>query len=138
MSDASSTRAAAEGAEPGARELIGKLANEAGVLVRQEASLAAVEMAEKARTITRLLWTMGTGTIFILLGGQVLVAALVLALSMVIPLWMATLAVGAGLTLIGLIAAYGAKAGLARIELVPQKTIQTLKEGATWAQRLVQ
>lgn len=119
-------------------ELLGRLASEAGVLMRQEASLAAQEMATKARKAAAHAWVVVVGLVVLLIGAQTLALALVFGLSKILPLWLAALSIGTTLTLIGAIAIAIARMRLARIELVPSRTIQTLKEGATWAERLVQ
>lgn len=124
--------------EPRVGELFGKLASETGLLVRQEVALAAVEMKGKAREALGRAWMIGAGVAVALIGGHTLIAAAVLGLSMVLPLWLAALATGAVVTLTGSLAIGLGRAALGRLDLAPRKTIESLLEGRTWARELIQ
>jgi len=119
-------------------ELFAKLATETGSLIRREVSLAALEYSEKARAITRIAWSTGAGLLIGLVGGQTLALAAVLGLAEALPMWLAALAVGTALLLVGGIVIASGRSAMARIELSPRKTIETLKESKAWARQLVQ
>lgn len=131
-------RRATSGEEPGVGELFGKLATETGNLVREEVSLATRELTAKAKAIGAIAATIGAGAVLALVGTQTLAFAAVVGLAKVLPLWLAALSVGGALLGIGAIVIVSARAALARIELTPAKTIETLKENKQWAQRLMQ
>ncbi len=123
--------------EPRVGELFGKLASDTGLLLRQEVALAAVEMKDTASAAMGRAWLIGAGVAMALIGGHTLVAAAVLGLSMVLPLWLAALATGAVVTLTGSVAIGLGRTALARLDFTPRKTIESLLEGRTWARELV-
>ena len=116
-------------------ELFGELANESGLLIRQEIALAKVELTEKATTV-------GRNVGFLVLGGAVayaallaLLAALIILLANVMPWWAAALVVA---VLVGIVAALlisKALAALKKTDMAPRQTVETLKEDAQWAKQ---
>ena len=117
----------------GIAALFSDLAREAGRLVRQEIALARAELMER---VARL----GTGAVFVAVGGGILFAALlafgaaaILALALVLPAWAAALVVGGAAFLIGLVLVLKGRRDMAARSLVPQRTLKTLREDAAWA-----
>ncbi len=118
-------------------ELIGELANETSLLVRQEIALVKVELTEKATSVGRNIG-------FLLLGGAVAYAALlallatfIILLAKVMAWWLAALMIA---VLVGIVAAIlisKALATLKKTSVAPQQTIETLKEDAQWAKQQV-
>ena len=114
-------------------QMFADLSQEARTLIHQEIQLAKTELTEKASTMAR-------GAAFVVGGGLLayggllaIVAAVVLGLiAMGLPAWAGALlggvvVAGAGYALI--------RSGLAALrpqQLVPRKTIDTLKEDAQW------
>ena len=116
-------------------ELISELANETGLLIRQEIALAKVEITQKASQV-------GKNVGYLVVGGAVayaallaLLAAVIILLANVMPSWVAALVVAA---LVGIIAAVlisKALASLKRTDVAPRQTVETLKEDAQWAKQ---
>jgi hypothetical protein len=113
-------------------ELISELANETGTLIRQEITLAQTEMTQKAVSI-------GTDIGFLALGGVLalpalgaLVAAAIIGLSYVVPLWLSALSVGIVLSIAAGLIISSALTKLKETTLKPQETIKSLKEDAQW------
>ncbi len=113
-------------------ELIKRLTEDAGNLVRQEIQLAKTEMSEKGRQVTKPAGMLGGAAVVALLAAGVLTAFLVLVLDEFMPSWLAALIVG--LVYLG-IAAFLAKRGQAQLKQItpaPEQTIETVKEDVEW------
>jgi uncharacterized membrane protein YqjE len=116
-------------------ELFAELANETALLIRQEVSLAKVELTQKATRV-------GRNVGYLVLGGAVayaallsLLAAIIILLANVMPWWVAALVVA---VLVGIIAAVlisKALAALKKTDVAPRQTVETLKEDAQWAKQ---
>lgn len=124
--------------DPGVGELFARLAAETGVLMRQELSLVTLEISAKLRSMMRIIWVIGAGAVVLVLGFEVMIYAGIIRLGMELPLWLAAGIVGASLFVVGLIVFGIARGALRRVELLPLKTIETLKENKQWARRFVQ
>jgi uncharacterized membrane protein len=116
-------------------ELFGDLTREVGNLVRDEVALAKTEMTEKATKAGKNIAFISVGGMLAFAGLLVVLAAIVLALSNVMPDWAAALLVGAVvLAIAGVLIMKGISA-FKNASLAPQQTIQTLKEDAQWAKQ---
>jgi len=115
-------------AEPSMGELLGGLARDTGVLVRQEVQLAKSEMASKTSAAAREGRLVAAGGALVHAGVLALMTTLIVALAQAVPLWLSALIVG---VVIGgggaLLLQRGLKA-LKRLGPLPEQTIQTLKE----------
>jgi pilus assembly protein TadC len=121
---------------PSFGELIGRLANESGQLVRAEIALAKREMGDKVQKSTEGAKFFAAGAVFGLAALFCLCAFLIFALGAWLPLWAAagivTLAFGIG-TFIAV------RMGIERwrrINLKPEQTIETLEEDKKWIKKL--
>ncbi len=113
-------------------ELFSELASETGTLVKKEVELAKVEMASKAKAAGRDAAVVAGGGIAAFIGVMALVAALILALGTVIPLWASALIVGLVVCAGGgVLAAMGMRA-FKQIDPAPRETIRTLEEDKRW------
>ncbi len=121
-----------DGQERPVGELFAQLASETGTLVRHEVRLAAVEMTEKAGETVRDAALVGVGGAVAYAGFLVLLAALVLGLGTLVPLWIAALAVGLVVALAGYSAAMKGMTALKKIDPTPQRTALTLEENKQW------
>jgi MFS family permease len=114
-------------------ELLKRLANETGTLVRQEIALARVEMREKAEAGRAGAALIGGGAVLALMAAGALTAMLVLALATVMPGWLAALIVT---VVLGLVAALLAKSGVAAVKRalppVPEESMDKAKEDVRW------
>ena len=118
-------------------DLFSDLATEMSNLVRQEVSLAKVEVTQKAKYV-------GRNVGYLVVGGAVayaallaILAAIVMLLARVMPHWGATLIVGVVVGAIGWMLIGKAMMALRQADLTPRETVETLKEDATWMKQQV-
>ena len=117
-------------------DLLAELSRETGQLVRKEIELASTEMTAKARKAGAQVGVAAAGGALIHAGVLVLLAMLVIALSeMGLAPWLAALIVGVLTIGIGYLLVNRGLAGLRGTSIVPQQTIETLKEDARWTTR---
>ena len=117
-------------------DLLAELSRETGQLVRKEIELAKTEMTAKARKAGAQVGMTAAGGALIHAGVLVLLAMLVIALSdMGLAPWLAALIVGVLTIGIGYLLVNRGLAGLRGSSMVPQQTIETLKEDARWTTR---
>jgi hypothetical protein len=116
-------------------DLFAELSRQASELVRHEARLAQAELRSRGRAVGRYAALAAGGGLVAYVGVIALVFAAIWALDTVMPLWMAALIVGLGVVAIGVAIAYYGIRGLQSYPLAPHKTMQTMKENATWAKR---
>lgn len=121
--------------ERSVKDLFGDLARETSTLVRQEVKLAQIEMTEKATFVGKNAAFIAAGGAIAIVGMLSLVAALILGLGTLIPLWTSALLVG----VVFIAAAVGlAEVGVQRLKKIdvrPHQTVYELKETSSWAQR---
>lgn len=112
-----------------------QLSQDLGILVRQEMELARREMLEKAKVAGAGAGMLSGSAIAGLLTLGSLTALLMIAISLALPLWLSALIVTA---MWAVITAVLALAGKKKIQeagpLVPEQTIQSVKEDVQWAQ----
>ena len=113
-------------------ELFKELASDTGVLVRKEVELAKTEMAGKAKVVAKDGAMIAGGGVLAYYASFLLLAALVLALGTVMPLWASALIVGVVLAAsAGVLAFIGVKK-LKKVDPAPRETIRSLKENKLW------
>ena len=118
-------------------DLFGDLATDMSNLVRQEVSLAKVEVTQKAKYV-------GRNVGYLVIGGAVayaallaILAAIIMLLARVMPHWGATLIVGVVVAAIGWMLIGKAMSALQQADLTPRETVETLKEDATWMKQQI-
>ena len=116
-------------------ELFRELANQTGTLVRQEVSLARVEMSEKIDMAAKQASVVAGGGVLFLLASIALVTALIAGVGLLVPLWIAALGTGIVASLAGYLLVKKGMAGLRSIDPAPSKTIRTLQEDKLWLKR---
>jgi hypothetical protein len=120
-------------------ELLGDLARESGVLVRQEIALARVEMSEKASAVGKDLGYLAVGGLIAYAGFLALVAAIIIGLAAVgLPWWLSALIVGLVVAGIGYVLVQKGLTALRNEDLGPKQTVESLQENAQWAKEQVQ
>jgi uncharacterized membrane protein YqjE len=136
---------AAAGAAPGGgqqgageaslRALLRQLVDDSRGLVRQEIALAKVEVREGVQALAKGAVLIGLGAAILLVGLLVLTAFLVLGLGRLLDgqYWLSSLIVGGLFALLGALTLLAGKKGLARGELKPTVTAETLRENQAWA-----
>lgn len=125
------------------RDAVSSLAGEIGTLVRQEVDLARCELAEKAERAKGGAARVGAGGAFALVGVFALAAAVVLGLTLVLVRWLPPIAaaavsaafVGAILAGMGYLLVKKGGERLSPEQLLPKRTLESIKEDARWARR---
>jgi hypothetical protein len=119
--------------EPSLGELFAELTHEMTTLVRQEVALATTELGHKVSQVGRDLGFLALGGAVAYAGVLALVAAAILLLALVIPIWLSALVVGLVVAGVGYLLVRRGLDALRRTDLAPRQTLQTLKEDAAWA-----
>jgi hypothetical protein len=114
-------------------ELFADLARETGDLVRHELDLAKAELSQKASQAGKHAGLVGTGGAVAYAGLLAIIAGVILALGMIMPLWISAVIVGGVVALIGYLMLQRGREGLKHLDMTPRQTIETIKEDAEWA-----
>ncbi len=114
-------------------ELFAELAQETTTLVRHEVNLAKVEMGEKASRAGKHVGFLAAGGAVAYAGLLAILAAVIILLNAVMPLWLAALLVGLVVAVVGYLLVRRALDALRREDFTPQQTMETLKEDKEWA-----
>jgi hypothetical protein len=125
--------------EPTVAQLLTGLMQDAQTLLRQEVALATHELRRELRNTIRAVMSLGIGIGLAAIGGWLLILMLVHLLHALtaLPLWTCYGIVG------GLLAAGGigllvlGKQKLVQLHLVPQDTVETMKENVQWLKEQV-
>ncbi len=126
-------------------DLVRELRDETTGLLREEVALAKTEMQEKVSRVGRNTTTLiiggavaHLGLIFLLLAATGGLEALFVANGLPVQgVWLSPLIVGLVVGGIGLAMLVVAKNKLKRTSVVPEKTVQTLKDDKRWAQEKI-
>jgi predicted phage tail protein len=111
-------------------ELFSKLASDVSLLIRQEIALAKKELSQTLSQALGSAVSLIVGALVAYVGLLALIAALILGLARTMDAWLAALIVGGVLALLGLILILVGVNRIKRVQLVPPRTSQTLKEDA--------
>jgi F0F1-type ATP synthase assembly protein I len=113
-------------------ELLGQLGSDLGTLVRQEVELAKVETRQEMRKITQVVSAFGAGAMAAYLALLFASFALAWLLDQAMNTALAFLIVG---VLYGIVAAVLFMQGrrrMAEVNMVPEQTVETVKEDVEW------
>ena len=113
--------------------LFSTLAADTSALVRQEISLAAREMGQKASTAGKNIGFVAAGGFVAYAGFLVVLAALVFLLAIWIPIWISALVVGLVVIAVGYGLIQTGVSGLKNLDLMPRRTMATLTDDVEWA-----
>ena len=118
-------------------DLFSDLATNMSELVRKEVELAKLEVGQKAKYV-------GKNVAYLVVGGAVayaamltVIAAIVMLLDKVMPNWGAALLVGIVVAAVGWLLVSKALAALQATDMMPQQTVETLKEDAAWVKQQI-
>lgn len=118
-------------------DLFSDLASDMANLVRQEVTLARVELTQKAKRV-------GKNVGYLVVGGAIgyaallaVLAAVIMLLTRVMPAWGASLLVGIVIAGISWLLIGKALNALQETDLTPRETVETLKEDATWMKQQI-
>jgi uncharacterized membrane protein YqjE len=124
--------------EPTMGQLITSLSEDFSSLVRKEIKLAKVETMETVSEASRNLVMLAAGGLVAYAGFLALLGGLAVLIGAAIDnYWLAALLVGLVVLGIGAILLSSGRAGLKRVSLAPEKTIETLKDDARWVKEQV-
>jgi hypothetical protein len=120
--------------EPSLAALIGGIINDAKDILLQEFTMAKLEIQEELRQTKAAAISIGIGIGIAAIGGILLILMLVHLLQALteLPIWGCYGIVGGVLVLSGLSFFFMGKKTAEDIEVVPQETVETLKENAKW------
>ena len=105
-------------------QLVSGLVNDIGHLLRQELRLAQAETTEKLEQAQNGMYAVITGLLLAFCGLLILLQALVIGLSNVMPAWAASLIVGGVLALIAFVLIRQGGKNLSPGNLVPERTLR--------------
>ncbi len=114
-------------------ELFTELAQETSTLVRQEVNLAKTEMSQKASRAGKHAGILAAGGALAYAGLLAILAAVIVLLDNVMPLWLSALLVGLVVAVVGYLLIRRALDALKQEDFAPRETIETLKEDQQWA-----
>ena len=120
--------------EPTLARLVGDLVSDVKQLLRQELALARYEVREEVRKAKVASVSIGAGLGVVAIGGLLLIAMLVHLLNAVTewPLWICYGIVGGVCAVAGGVLLYFGKHYMFQIDMVPQQTVETMKENVRW------
>lgn len=113
--------------------LFAELTRETSRLLRQEIALVKTELADRLGRAGAGLVLVVSGGLILFAGFLVLLAAAVLALALVLAPWLAALAVGAVVALLGLGLVLKGRRDMEARKLMPRRTLRSLRDDAAWA-----
>jgi hypothetical protein len=113
------------------------LVSDAKLLMRQELALAKHEIqGEVGKTKTALV-SLGFGIGITAVGGLLLIVMLVHLLNALTewPLWLCYGIIGGVCAIAGVVLLYRGKQHISQIDMVPQQTVETMKENVRWIKK---
>lgn len=121
-------------AVPSLAQLLTGIINDAKTLVRHELALATYEIREELRKTKAAMLSLGIGIGVAALGGLLLILMLVHLLEALagLPLWACYGIVGGLLAISGAVLLLIGKHTIARIDVIPPQTMETMKENVQW------
>lgn len=118
--------------ERGVRELISELYRDFQRIFTQTIELAKTEMSAKTSQLAKDGVAVAIGGVLAYSGFLFLLLAATAALALVMPFWAAALIVGGLVTIIGGAMAAAGYAKMKKVDLKPERTVQSLKEDREW------
>lgn len=119
-------------------DLFTELSRETSTLLRHEVKLAEAEMSQKAARVGKSVASLVIGGAVLYAGFLAVMAAVVLSLGgLGVPWWVAALLVGVAVAGGGYLLVARARWVLKQVDLVPHRTIDSLKEDTSWAKEQV-
>lgn len=118
-------------------ELFTELAGETGTLIRHEVALVQTELTQKAVKVGTNIGFLAVGGVFGFAALLAVLTSIIVILANFIPLWLSALVVGIGLGIIAAVMISSALKMLKETNLVPQQTVETIKEDAQWLKKQV-
>lgn len=128
---------ASHNSEPTLGQLVNGLMSDATLLLRQELALAKHELYAEVRKTKTALVSLGAGLGIATVGGLLLIFMLVHLLRALTewPIWICYGIVGGICAAAGVALIYQGMRRISRINIVPQDTIETMKENVRWIKK---
>lgn len=104
-------------------------------IVRSEVRLAKAEIKDEAIKAKSSVAMLGAGAVMAVFAVLFLLLTIVFALSLVIPIWAAALAVGVVLSIAAGVMLMSGMNLFKQIHPAPQRTVETIKENVEWAKQ---
>lgn len=123
--------------EPSIGSLFTDLTDDMGRLVRQEIELARIETMQKINQTLRSIILMVAGGLVAYAGFITLLIAVAILLGQIMPYWLSTLLVGVVGLIVGAILIGSGRSTLTNMTVVPENTVESIKEDARWAKEQV-
>jgi len=101
-------------------------------LLQQQLALLRAELGENAGRLVLGALVLAAGVAGALIGGLALVAALILLLGRLMPLWVASASVGAVIAALGAVLVCYGRRLIARASVMPRQSWQALRETGDW------
>lgn len=115
-------------------ELFGDLSAETSTLVRKEVELARHEMTRSLAVIARNSALIAAGGVIAYAGAIVVLIGLGWALiDAGLPRWAGFVVIGAITLVVGAVLSLWAKQSMSRVSIVPEKTVDTIRQDVEWA-----
>ncbi|MFN8489395.1 MAG: phage holin family protein [Caldilineaceae bacterium] len=124
--------------EPTLGDLFSSLTEDMSTLIRKEVDLARTETMEKVSSATRSVVSMVAGGMLAYAGLIGVMIAVIVGLSRFMALWLSALIVGIVVIIIGGIMIMSGRSSLQKLSVVPEQTVESIKENAEWAKEQVQ
>lgn len=124
--------------EPTLGDLFSSLTEDLSTLIRKEVDLARTETTEKITHATRSVVSIVMGGLIAYAGLIALIIAVIVGLSRFMPLWLSALIVGIIVIVIGAIMISSGRSSLTNMSVLPEKTVESMKENTEWAKEQVQ
>lgn len=115
-------------------ELFSELVQETQTLIREEVALAQAEVSRKVSFLSRDAAVLAVAGVVGLVAFEAIIAAAIIALSLVLPAWASALIVGVVLGIVGYVLARRGLNDIKRRGVVPRQTIASLREDKEWVQ----
>ncbi len=120
-------------------ELLDQLTQQVRTLVRQEVRLAKAETAGKVKPLAAGAGMFGAGGVFAWFGFGALTAGLILLLGTALAEWLAAMIVAGVYLLVAGVLGFGGKKSVDEARpLVPEQTVNSVKEDLEWTKRSAQ
>jgi hypothetical protein len=125
---------ASHNSQPSWGQLVNGLMSDATLLLHQELALAKHELYEEARKTKTAVASLGAGIGIAAIGGLLLIIMLVHLVRALTewPIWTCYGIVGGICVMAGAALLYRGKQYIAQINIVPQQTVETMKENVRW------
>src|ERR1700730_9714583 len=106
-------------------------------IIRSEFLLAKAEISEETAKAARSSIPLAVGLVLALYAFGFILLAIVHALSAVVDAWLASLIVGVAVLVVSVILVSVGRRRFQQVKVVPEKTIETMKENVQWAKHQI-